>query len=322
MGMTMKKKNAVFIAVAISISAFLIICAIICVCVIAEKNLLHFFDKWEPEVAEDIHIRNYYQIDSKKQGVNLFPLFDDTGIGVFQEVFCEQNNRLYFCYTKSNSMQKDICTYYIASCDLSANDFQIHYSADFQISLSPLPQNLLSDYYPLNYLSSYEKNQGGAYSNGQILLQDQNQVAVYDIALDQAALYQDESEIQSVLSEFFHRELNWEIHNQSEIVFSNNDTGEIRILTLEKMAESNEYANALLKISDKKTWDKNITFGEQFFSGVKILDGEPYVICKIFRWDGNSIAIVFKYDFDTNTVKYVKEVSVGGVIASRFDVFR
>ncbi len=92
-----------------------------------------------------------------------------------------------------------------------------------------------------------------------------------------------------------------------------------KTVTLANMAEKNGYVKELSKVDSGRTWG-DLQPLERFFSGVKIIGDEIYIISSVFDYQGYTYAIVFRYDFESEAIAYVTSCKVGDTVSNFYDV--
>jgi hypothetical protein len=80
---------------------------------------------------------------------------------------------------------------------------------------------------------------------------------------------------------------------------------EERIITLQYMAERNEYAKELYNLETESFLGEKIDPLKKFFYKYTIVDNRIYLICRILEKDGESNAVVFRYDFEEDNFEYI-----------------
>ncbi len=268
----------------------------------AKYNMRHYFDDWEPETDEEIiHVLSdtfiYYHLES----MNL----DDYVNGRIEEVYCVKNDRIYFCYSTSDSDTRRNLVWHIASVGINGENLTDHYSGN----LFKEP-HLFGDSYVYERLSyhSYDENlYGGFYSNDKIYLHGNGGNIVYDIMCGTA----------SEIDEHPIGKYRWRIENHQKITIEDTEQNIFRTITLESMAEQNSYAQKLLELSSRKinTGDSS-TY--KILSKMKVVDDRIYIVCEVLNWNGESFSIVFRYDFSSEKVTYLSFFKVFDLVDSRY----
>ena len=273
------KKRYLFIASVIIVSLIFLIV------LLSLKFSMHgFFDKWKTEVSESIiHVYNESYLTSEFADDK--DLQDILESGVVEEVYCVENDRIYFIYSVSNEYPKVIWN--IASVNINFEDLKIHFSEDITNAEGSKPS-----YEKLGYLSEHRNLFGGMYADHKIFLKGNNKIVMYDITSD-AVEYVDTYPKMNYA---------WEIQNHQSIVFENLHDGTTQTITMETIAQCNAYAKELTEL--KTIWDGS-SATKHFFATVKMQNDELFIVTEVLNWHGSAFAIVFKYDYDTNTVQYV-----------------
>lgn len=289
------------IMIIIAITLVIVLISVILVLLSPKFTLRGYFDDWVPESSEtivDVKNRDIVYYSSEKE-VWLDQLFD--GIYV-EETFCVEKERIYFCYSTSVSNSKSERVWHIGSVKEDETDFKEHYTSN-HINV----KSDLGDYQSLSQGYDRETSIGGLYYNHKIYLKEPDRMIVYDITTD---MVQETERLPEA-------KYQWTIDNNHTIVFTELSSGAMQTVTLESLAEKNTYAARLLEMKDSK-----IAIGDSairdFFSKVKVIDDNIYLICEVFNWHGFTFAVVFRYDFSNDQALYVHSVKVGDPVSSRY----
>ena len=282
------------------LTILILVCAVALILVLfleAKYSLRHYFDDWEAEIDEKIaSVCADYLVkypDSDK--------FEDLHIGfpcALRTVYSIENGRIYaLAQQDSQDGAKD--KWIIMSMKTDKTDAQIHYETE------------VSDYekyYDLANSAQKELNSscGGMYDNHHIYIKAYDRIVAYDIVNDTVEAVEDLPE-----SEYCYR-----IEKSQKIIISKQGE-EDRILTLDKMALTNEYAAALFSLRDYKAWSGR-SFVDAFFRYIRELNGKLYVVCQVHNRYGKSFAIVFQYDYDTDSVYYVTSSTSGEYVSMHY----
>lgn len=121
----------------------------------------------------------------------------------------------------------------------------------------------------------------------------------------------------SETTEYHHSPYVWSIDDNQLITIEDTEQNLTRELTLEDLAENNSYAQKLLELSTKQTWD-GTSLTDRFFSYIKIIDQDIYIVCQVYNWNGESTAVIFRYDFSSDNVLYVSSYKTGDIVQSNY----
>lgn len=296
MGMTMKK-------IILFIVCLLLLLAVALFFLDFKYNLRHFFDNWESE-AEDscLHIVNDYNSVYNKMGNRLFDLNGVSPEGTIKKAVCVQNDRIYFVYGTKDVNTKHGRIWHIALVNINGEDVKEHYFGNLSDSDSICPD--LND---LSTISNKSEQYGVLYDSGQIVLIGNQKKVVFDI----------EKETIAEADEIPAGKYTWQIDNHQSVEIHSLESDIVKTITLEEMAQKNEYAKKLFSLSSRKNWNGRSPT-QNFFESVKVIDEKIYLICTVYNWNGESFAIVFRYDFPSDSFYFLSEKSVGGNMESNY----
>lgn len=282
------KKKVLFIIIPIVIVAILVTGLVL---FIKSKDLTPFFDEWETE--SDFAFKTVTYTDWVEYNTERFSLEEAMHLdGLTREVFCYENGRFYFSYKKGFYD----AIWYIASCKEDGSDLQVHYTA---------PESTTYTYYPLALCSSekrcksmhpdLESPYGGLYRDHTIYLKHPTGVIAYSITENTVSAVDSIPESPYSFTIDDHAVIN--VFDQNGALF--------KTLTLDSIAEKNEYAKKLLAFSDEPLMDKEMTMLDTLFSDIKEINGHYFILCEVRDYFGYAYAIVFEYDPIQDSVEYV-----------------
>jgi len=273
----------------IIISLLLVVTSAFIVLLQFEKkySLRHYFDDWESE-SEGVFALTYLGNSIQYPGMDHYEM-------VFQDVeeldfyadwiYSIENGRIYFLGSEQDENQ-ELTNWRIASMKTDKSDLQIHYQIDVMKH---------EKYYDLS--NSLQKTMnpvcGGIYDDHHIYIKAYDTIVAYDIMNDTVET------VDSLPSCTYSIDAN---SFDYVVISKNNESG--RTITPESMAKTNAYVSKLLELEQCRTIDGE-SFLENFFIYARVLDGEIYLVCRIYNLYGFSDAILFQYDYETDTVRYV-----------------
>ncbi len=275
----MMKKRLKKILIFIVIVAVIIITPIL---VLSNRffTLRGYFDDWKNETDFQIaHIFNSRLCYINNTELHL-PNYSD-------ELYIIENDRVYYSYTNTSySDTKDTApteTLFLMSVSIKDGTYQEH---------AQITENGLFGYYldHVIYLQS-----------------DQNRYA-FDIA----------SETLQIVKTFPQKPYVWHCDNHQSLTISKLSTDETRVVTLDSMAKTNNYAKNILEglVSQK---DGKANF-ENFFYDVRIVNHAIFILCDIRNFHGSSDALIFLYDFENDSVQFVSHNPLrGSELIYRYD---
>lgn len=202
---------------------------------------------------------------------------------LLQQVYIQKDEIVYFSYqyVENNNVHWCIATIktdgsdFNTLCDEIFNSGNLH---EFEINLS----------------ESYMKRNGYCYNN-KIVLTDFSKLIEYSIDTAEKNVYDYDN--------YFHptESFYYDIENDEKIVMIKND--QTHILTIYDLIKKNDIAKLVFEKYNNKTIN-GTNACDNFFDNVQFINGQVYVIGRVYRWDGSVYALVFEYNFETESVEY------------------
>lgn len=207
----------------------------------------------------------------------------------YREILCERDGKVYFVYCDPYE-EKDCWT--IGSIDLATSEFRICYKMT-----DP------AESYEVQYWKNY-KERNGYYFDRQIVLTDHKTVLTYDIDSQtvQTYAYRDYCFPEcTVYGEYIDRET---------IQLNMGDS--VRTYTLQEMAEKSGSISKIFALKEKKTWCGD-SYLDSFFSGdsVQVVGDKVYTIGECLNYMGEAYAVIFEYNVEEDSWKYVTNYYTG-----------
>ena len=268
-------------------------------CAVGKYNLKRYFDEWESEV--DMKVYPTYDRAILRLENELFDVRDYVQ-GDIGEVYCIYQNQVFFSYYKLSPKGYPKQNWGIGSVSLNGENFQSYFFEDITDAESSLDVT----YHQFAKLSEGTIKQGGMFLDGKIYLQGKNRVIVYDVQTNTI----------TEMSESPRKMYKWTKEN-NQLTIEHIDSKISKIITIEKMAENNAYADQILDLTSKKIIQEGY-LNETFFSLVIQKNEEIYITCSVFDCAGNEYALVFQYDFETEDFSFVTYCHLDGSCVDLF----
>ena len=215
------------------------------------------------------------------------------GKSYFKELVVIREDRIWFVYVKDDDRQTAGELWYLASVDQNGSDLQNHFSGEFGISENA-SINVWEGNPACRELYYEEKN--AFYISDRIIMQDGVKLIEYN--METGAVIEREA-LQFVFPE---EPIIVEIENRKEICFKQGGT-EKRFTTDDGKKHSSAFG--IMMALEKKKTAMGTGFLEYLFHNVQFIGNEIYIICEVLNWHGETHALIYQYDFETNTCRYV-----------------
>jgi len=256
------------------------------------------FDRLFQSVTSEVdHIPSavsYGTLYTESTKINLSQICrKETKNGSFKEVFCIADNKAYFSYTMSIPTGFH---WFLASLDLNT------LAMENICSLSNAKKH-----YTINRTVEY-KERCGYYANGQIILNDSDTVFVYTIESGTAKSYT-------------YEEYNFpKIYVAGEMIDANTVVlyiGENKqTFSLSEMAEGSKSIEYIYELRNKKTWNGTPCISGFFLpNSIQMIGDKIYAVGECLNFSGESYAIVFEYNKDSESWQFATVFFSGDTIS-------
>lgn len=216
--------------------------------------------------------------------------------GEVLEVFAVKDNRIWFLWSRYFIIEDkpyNMAIWSIASVAMDGTDMEVHWSGEFCNSESSDRGYMRREH---NWDEEYFTMANGYYYNEKIVLTDHEKLVEYNMT--------DGTAIEYKASEYEYPEMPLiaDIQDHQKICFTKG--GETRTIDLETAANNSEAFRKIKELESKSDWD-NVPLLKYLFNNVQMINDDIFIICRIINYSGETHAVVFEYDFDSNTCKYV-----------------
>lgn len=211
--------------------------------------------------------------------------------GFFHEVYAVQDNVIFFGYSESARSQNGGKTWHIATVTIGQEKCNSVFFADFCAESG-------SDQHYISNSNSHSQNRytvaNGFYCDGKIVLTDHVKLIEFDIKTGTAI-------------EFAAHAYNYPTMPGVEIVdfqtISFSKGSQQKIFDTNEGAQASAVFGEMLELRKNKNW-KGDSLLSDLFDKVQIVDNQIYIICRVMNWNGETHAVVYLYDFETNGCEY------------------
>ena len=215
------------------------------------------------------------------------------GKAYFKEILVIRGDRIWFIYVKDDDRQTAGELWYLASVDQNGSDLQNHFCGEFGAAENA-SINVWEGNPACRELYYEEKN--AFYISDKIIMQDGVKLIEYN--METGAVTEKEA------SQFVFPEepIIVEIENRKEICFKQGGT-EKHFTTDDGKKQSSAFG--IMMTLEKKKTAMGTGFLEYLFHNVQFVGNEIYIICEVLNWHGETYALLYQYDFETNSCRYV-----------------
>lgn len=293
------------VTVIVVLMCVVLLCVIIGICAIPgiqkECSLKNWLNQMEQETdTVPVYVTHKRRVNIDGNSFNVGDIVEEA-IGTqswdYKVVFAD--TRVWFVYMLRPS-KGNTWTMNIASVDREGKDFQTHYCAEF-VSV----QNSQWSPMDIRCRSTYYSDEWCYYYNDKIVLTDKVTLFEYDLQTSTARQYSYAS-YQHPICEY-----DCDINNRNTITIST-PYGD-RIITSEDAAKISTSFATMLEIGDIDIWDQTPSL-VYLFDSVQFDGNELYVVCRMHSFYGETYAVVFQYEHDTNELYYCFSQHTGGPI--------
>lgn len=211
--------------------------------------------------------------------------------GTFHEVYVLQDDIIFFGYSEERRSQNGGKEWCIATITLGQKKIDTIYRAEFCV------ENRSDQYYtpssnsysPDGYLTA-----NGFYHNNKIILTDHVKLIEFELTTRNAVELITQSYQYPTMPVV-------EIVDCETISFSKNS--QQKTFGAKEGKQTSEVFREMFKLYKEKNW-KGESLLSDMFNKVQIVDNQIYIICRVMNWNGETHAVVYLYDFETNSCQY------------------
>lgn len=271
----------------------------------SRTNLNEMFNAFETETTEKIPYVCYDALKFNDETLDFNELLHAKGYdAIFNEVYVVQDDVVWFGYSDSERNENGAKIWNIASVCMNGADMNIAYSGEFCLTsdadqVYAQKNNIHTD---KRYLEA-----NGFYYDGKIVLTDHVKVVEFDLTTKKSM------EFSSKNYEFPILPIETRIIDHQAITFCKNS--EQKSFNIENGIKTSEAFEKLYKLEKEENWQGK-SYLSELFNKVQIANDQIYIICRVLNWDGETHALVFQYDFENNSCKYVFHCFMGDVISN------
>lgn len=272
-----------------------LICFIPVILIVLLNNLFYvnflemLFYKTESTAVSYVYFNEVYS-DARK--LNIDDVLDDKTKSL-KQVFCIENNRIYFCYSYNENEESH---YALASVDFDGLEFTVIWDEVFDYMNSCGYQNNFSDDY---------SSKTGYYYNGKIIVTDFDKLIEYDLKTKACRNIKFHEYEQPVI------DLEIKKNNSQEYLLNYNNNS--FLINEDFFIRNSEVAKKILDKNKLSIWNGDSPTN-CFIDSIKMIGEQIFVVCSIKNFSGTSYAIVFEINPQKQICHYVGFKVVGGVI--------
>lgn len=257
----------------------------------SRKKINQIFDTYEIETAKTIPYVYYDTLIFGDIVVDFGEILNKNECtGVFREVYVIQDDTIWFGYADVKSNENNSTKWNIASINSKSKEVNVCYSGEF---------------------SSQTKTDSSFYYDSKIVLTDDVKIVEYNLQTRKATEYSSKSyEYPTLLIEA-------DIIDYHTISFL--DGNKEKIFDVKQGKQSSKVFEKLCQLEKKKDWQGN-SYLSELFDNVQIVNNQIFIVCRVLNWDGETHAIVFEYDYDSNSCKYAFHCFMDDVIGNNLKV--
>ena len=195
----------------------------------------------------------------------------------------ESDNKIYGVHSGDAISETNSATAYIFAMDLTTWQVEILYTGTY----GPHTTKIYTEQY---------------YSDGNIIIFDGVIVTKYNI---KTATVENIPAEEFDFRESFSYKMLEDDKGRADGKIKITQAGGETVLSVEHMAEKNEYIESLLTLKNSKTLFGAVDPLQSFFKKAYSFNGKLYLVCEVFERDGECNALVFSYDLASEEVKFL-----------------
>ncbi|MBR5273208.1 MAG: hypothetical protein IKU25_07455 [Clostridia bacterium] len=271
------------------------------------NELVGMFESLEVETTENIPYVRYKEVVLENTTIDCKKILEENNADwSFLEVYVVQGDTIWFGFQNSENKLKK---WNIASINSDGKEFSIRYSGTFCVGDGADKTYDQNNNNPSNGVYQHDN---GFYYDGKIVLTDGVKTVEYDLKTNVS------TEFAATDYEYPMYEIKAEILDYHTISFYKGN--EEKIFDVERGKQTSKvFAKLYNELEPKKNWD-DIGYLSYLFDKVQIVDDQIYVFCRVINCMGETHAIVFRYDYETNSIQHAFNYFMGDVIINRLYV--
>lgn len=279
-------------------------CLSFCSCNGAKLN--NMFNAFEKENTADVAFVRYNVLEFGGKKLDFNKLLKSNSIdGTFKDAFFIKDGNVWFCYTNSQRNENDEQMWNIANVSLDNSEMNVLYSGDFcaqeGADKAYIQQNVCDSVF-----NGYPTD-SGLYYDGKIVLTDKVKVVEFDIETLKSQEFS-ASEYQYPVAN-----VTAQIVDYQNIKFTKD--GVQKSFDTAQGTKTSEAFKKMYELEKEKIWsDKSPLCC--LFDSIQAVEDNLYVMCCVLNCHGETHALAFEYDFETNGFKYVFNRFMGDIIGS------
>ncbi len=297
-------KRIISIILLLLTSIFLLGGCILTQSISSRREINRLFDSFEVETDEKVSYVRYDKLVVGDAVLDFDELLADSKYnGFLNEVYAIKGDTVWFSFTKHGKNENGSRTWCIAYMNVTDMSINICYSGEFCIG-----EGAYKHYKQDNNDSSLikHKTDSGFYYNGKIVITDFVKTVEYDLKAQKATEFMAENRDYSF-------GITTEIIDAYTINFTKGDNQKVFDINQSKQT-SETFAKMFNELEKKQTYSGESSLS-YLFDAVEIFENEIYIICRVLNYAGETHAIVFQYDFETNSCKYAFNYFMNDVIS-------
>lgn len=211
--------------------------------------------------------------------------------GTFHEVYAIQDNVIFFGYSEAQKDPNGGRVWHVATITIGQKECTSVFSAVF-CTASEADQHYIpnsNSHSPDRYTKA-----NGFYHDKKIVLTDHSKLIEFDIRTGSAKEFDVQSYSYPTMPVV-------EIVDCQTIRFSK-DVHE-KTFGVNEGTKSSTVFEKMMELSKEKTWNGDSLLWD-LFTKVQIVDNQIYIICRVMNWNGETHAVVYQYNFETNGCQY------------------
>lgn len=289
----------------ISFALFVILLGLLVGGCSSRKKINHIFDTYEIEATEKIPYVYYDTLISGNISIDFGEILDENKYnGVFHEVYVVHGNTIWFGFSDVKSNENGSSKWNIASINVSGKELDICYSGEFCLGIGADKVYVQNNN---NHSKEGYQTDNGFYYDGKIVLTDRVKTVEYDLQTKKSTEFMARSYEYPTLA------IEAEIVDHHTISFLKENKQ--KVFDVKQGKQTSNVFKKLYELEKEKNWQGK-SYLSELFDKVQIVNNQIYIICRVFNWDGETHAIVFQYDYDTNSCKYAFHCFMDDIIGN------
>lgn len=259
----------------------------------SKREITNMFESFSAETRKETPYVHHNTFVFNDAALDFNALLKENNIkGVFHEVYVVQDDVVFFGYSEEKKDPNGGQEWYIATITIDQKELNAIYHTEFCVE-NGSDQNYSQN--SINHSQIRYSSANGFYHNNKIVLTDHIKLVEFDLKTRTAMEFDAQSYKYPTMPVV-------EIVDCQTISFSKDS--QQKTFSVNEGKQTSAVFREMIELHKEKNW-KGEPLISDLFNEVQVFDNEIYIMCRVMNWNGETHAVVYLYDFETNSCQYV-----------------